>query len=135
MGEMGRTILKFVLYAAVAGSFVGLYAMHSPEAFTPIPHEKEEGLLGDWYVDRFGSFRHYVFKKDGTGEIWIPGRETRSFFWGTNDGRLRLKYQTYQGWSAPEYRMKLGNQVTLEPLGEGYTIILKREAPPSASLQ
>lgn len=135
MSVMGRSLLKFVLYGLGIAALIGLYAMHSPEAFTPVPHEKHEALVGDWYVERFGSFRHYVFREDGTGEIWTPGRETQKFFWGTDNDRLRLKYQSYRGWSVPEYRMKFGEQIVLEPLGEGYRLQLTREAPASARLQ
>ncbi|MBC8066156.1 MAG: hypothetical protein H7Y17_15090 [Chlorobia bacterium] len=137
-GRIVRTVAKWVFYLAIAGTVAGMYVMANPEAFTPIPSTRDEALVGDWYVQRYGSFRHYVFRSDGTGEIWNPGRETRKFRWGTQDRRLRMKYQTGNGWTAPEFDMQVdseSDEVELKPRGSGPYMVLQREAPESAVLK
>lgn len=131
---MGRALLKAGLYLAVVAIVIGAFAVHSPEAFARVPSEKRPDLVGDWYVDRFGSFRKYTFNQDGTGEILIPGREGRKFQWGSVGNRLRMKYQTPNGWSAPVYEVKVDSEAKLQAVEGGYSMVMKREAPPSASL-
>lgn len=133
-----RAGAKWLCYLAIVAAVVGMYAMTYPEAFTPVPSTRDQSLVGDWYVQRFGSFRHYVFRPDGTGEIWNPGRETRKFRWGTQDRRLRMKYQTMNGWTAPEFDMNVdpsSDKVELKSRGSGPNMILQREAPESAVLK
>lgn len=130
-----RSAGKVVLYLAIIATIVGAFAITSPEAFVRVPPEKMPDLVGDWYVDRFGSFRRYIFNKDGSGEILVPGRETRKFQWGTEGNRLRMKYKTQGGWSAPLYDVQLGKEVNLKAVESGYSMVMKRQPPASASLQ
>ncbi len=136
---MNRAVLRFLgkcgLYLGGIGLFLGALAIRSPEAFVRVPPERHSELMGSWYVDRYGSFRKYVFNRDGTGEIYVPEREPRKFRWGTTGQTLRLKYQTQYGWSAPLFEFKIGNQVNLKAIENGYSMTLKREAPASARLQ
>lgn len=131
---MGRALLKAGLYLAIVAIVIGAFAVHSPDAFARVPAEKRQDLVGDWYVDRFGSFRKYTFNGDGTGEILIPGREGRKFQWGTDGKRLRMKYQTPNGWSAPIYEVSVGSEAKLQAVEGGHSLVMKREAPPSAAL-
>lgn len=132
---MGRTVLKVCFYLAIVAVVIGGFAITTPEAFVRVPPEKSTDLVGDWYVDRFGSFRRYIFRKDGSGEILVPGRETRKFQWGTEGNRLRLKYKTQNGWAAPLYEVKIAADVSLKAVETGYSLVLKRQPPPSASLE
>lgn len=132
---MGRAVLKVCFYLAIVAVVIGGFAVTSPEAFVRVPPEKAADLVGDWYVDRGGSFRRYIFNKDGSGEILVPGRDTRKFQWGTEGNRLRMKYKTQNGWSAPLYDVELGKEVSLKAVESGYSLVMKREAPASASLQ
>lgn len=130
-----RAAGKVVMYLAIVGVVLGAFAIHSPDAFAQIPPEKREDLVGDWYADRYGSFRRYIFKEDGTGEIIVPGRDTRKFFWGTEGDQLRMKYKTQNGWSAPLYEVNIGDEANLKAVENGYSMQLKREAPKSALIQ
>lgn len=133
-----RHLLKVCIYLLIAFGCFRLYVSQSPEFFTPVPADRHSAIVGDWYVDRFGSFRHYIFRADGTGEIWTPNRETRKFTWGTQGQVLRMKYRTQNGWTVPEFKYSTdpeSDQLTLEAVTTGYSMVMKREAPPSATLQ
>ena len=132
-----RTGLKSTLYIAIVAVIVGLYAWVSPEAFARIPEQRDESIAGDWYVDRYGSFRKYSFRMDGTGEILSAAREPRVFRWGVENGQLRMKFQTSAGWQAPTYRIERFPEgpLELQDSKTGYRILLKRDVPKSATLQ
>lgn len=137
-GQTGRTLAKGLAYLFLGGALVFAYASYNPEAFVKVPEEREPSLIGDWYVHRFGSFRKYSFRENGKGEIISPGRPNREFFWGTEDGTLRLKYVANNGWTAPLYKISQTDtpaKVDLESIEGGYPIQLQREPPESAILK
>lgn len=133
-----RTILKWLGYLAIFGILVGAYALRYPDAFVRVPNERRPELIGDWFLDRYGSVRKYTFAKDGTGEIRSPDRETRKFYWGTEGDRLRMKYQTYNGWTAPEYEIDIREstgEASIKESDSAYVMHLSRQAPDSATLR
>lgn len=131
-----RTLIKWTLYLCVLGGVIGLYAWISPAAFARVPSYRDPSFSGDWYVDRFGSFRKYTFEMDGTGEILSAGRDPRPFRWGVEDGVLQLKYQTQMGWQAPQYKFQRHSQdLVIQDVQYGSKMTLKRQVPTSGFLQ
>lgn len=133
-----RALPKCLAYLVIGLALVGAYASYSPEAFVRVPSGRDETFVGDWYVERFGSFRKYSFWSNGEGEIISPGRPNRPFFWGTDSGQLRMKYTTFNGWSAPQYKVNWSEDVSFVDLKETETlstIRLQRNPPLSAILQ
>jgi hypothetical protein len=136
MRSRWSSFTRLIFYLVIVGLLVGAFAMHSPEAFVQVPGERDPEVLGDWYMDRYGRFRHYIFKEDGTGEIWSSGREPRKFQWGTEEDKLRLKYQSQNGWTAPlyEYAVQSGG-LMMTDLENGYQLNMSRQSPAGAGLQ
>jgi len=134
---LARKAATSFFYIAVITLLVGAYAYNFPETFVRVPGDRDPSLVGDWYVERGNSFRHYTFKEDGTGEIYAPGREPRKFNWGTDEQHLRLKYQTQNGWSVPEYEFNSNSegQVSMKELTSGYSMEMKKQPPQTALLQ
>jgi hypothetical protein len=132
-----RALPKYLAYLVIGLALIGAYASFSPEAFVRVPSSRDE-LVGDWYVERFGSFRKYSFFPNGEGEIISPGRPNRPFFWGTESGQLRMKYSTFNGWTAPKYKMSRSEDASVLELKEAdsfSTMRLQRNPPSSAILQ
>jgi hypothetical protein len=128
---------KLLGYTAVAAALIGAFAVYTPEAFVLVPAGRDPAIVGDWYVERYGSFRRYQFKKDGTGYVWSPGRDVREFRWGTDGDRLRMKQRSNSGWQAPEFRIESDpstGELLLEPEGAGWPLKMNRNAPESAKL-
>lgn len=130
------SVARSIFYLVICTLLVGAFAMLSPEAFVQVPDNKDSEVLGDWYVERYNRFQHYVFKEDGTGEIWSTGRQPRTFKWGTEEDKLRLKYQSQTGWAVPLYEYVVqSDQLVMTDLQTGYQMHMSRESPASASLK
>jgi len=134
---IGRWVFRYLWYACVLALLVGAYYLHSPDAFVRLPDGRDARILGDWYQVNYRSFRKYTFNRDGTGEIIGQGREPRKFWWGTDGGRLQMKYQSYGGWTAPKYVFwtEGSNQVSIKETDGAYVMRMVRDAPDSSKIQ
>lgn len=106
---------------------------------TAVPNGRDERLTGDWYVERFGLSRHYVFEPNGTGEIWSQGVLSRKFIWGTYGDTMVMKFRGNDAWQVNFYQFQLqqgGKNLNLEAdrSSNGYSFTLHREAPLNAKI-
>ena len=130
-----RGLVKSAIYLAVGFLLWRMFVVLMPDAFVRLPSERSPNLVGEWYVERYGTFRHYIFKPDGSGEIWTPGRPVTELRWGTYGDRLMLKYRNNELWTAPIYLVKMeGGKITLDPLGAGRAMVLTKDHPKQISL-
>lgn len=133
-------IVKFVwktaLYGGIGALIVGGYAILNPEAFVRLPDGHNSQLVGDWYTGGRVFYRHYRFNADGTGQLWYGRREPRDFHWGTEGGRMRMKYRSFNGWSAPQFDFKVGGgELSLNGHGAADSADLRRDPPASSRLE
>jgi|GEM_PF-4033265 len=134
---MLKVLIRIFVYVAIAGIIVGGYASLNPDAFAHVPDGRDPGVVGDWYSGRRTFFRHYHFNEDGTGQLWMGGREPRDFVWGTDGARLQMKYRTNYGWTAPKFDFNFkdgGEALSLHGLGVADSSELTRSTPSSVSL-
>lgn len=132
-----KVVLKYLWYLCILALLVGAYYIHSPDAFVRLPEGRDASIVGDWYQSNSRSFRKYTFRQDGTGEILYQNREPRKFWWGTDGGRLQMKYQSYAGWTAPKYDywMESPGEVAIKEIDGAYKMEMVRNAPDSSKIQ
>ncbi|MCC7228901.1 MAG: hypothetical protein IT203_00800 [Fimbriimonadaceae bacterium] len=136
---IARGLVWIVCGAAVVAALIIGFRLFDPNSMTPVPNGRDERLTGDWYVERFGIQRHYVFEPNGTGEIWSEGVLSRKFTWGTYGDEFVMKFRGNDVWQVNSYHFQLqqgGKDLNLEAdrNSNGFSFKMHRAAPVNARI-